>query len=147
MPLLRPAGPGDVPAMASILSDWIDETDWMPRLHTRDEDRAFVAGLSVSHEVQVACGADVMGFIACRTGEIDALYVSASARRQGVGGALLAAAKKRNPQLSLWTFAANAPALAFYSARGFVEEGRTDGQRNEEHLPDVRLVWRNGGEA
>ncbi|MBT8418504.1 MAG: hypothetical protein KJO42_13785 [Silicimonas sp.] len=33
------------PPLAAILSDWKDETDRMPRLHSRADDLAFVTGL------------------------------------------------------------------------------------------------------
>lgn len=134
------ARPEDVPAMAAILSDWIDGTGWMPRLHSRAEDRTFVAGLLVSHSVHVARTPGVAGFLARRGGEIDALYVSAAARRKGIGSALLEAARAAASPLSLWTFQANDAALRFYAARGFVEAERSDGSRNEERLPDIRLV-------
>ena len=145
--VVESAGPEDVPAMASILSDWIDATPWMPRLHSLAEDRGFVAGLLASHEVLVARANGVVGFLARQGGEIDALYVAGAARGRGVGSALLAAALAAEPDLSLWTFQANAGALRFYAARGFVESERTDGSGNAERLPDVRLVRKAGGAA
>nr|WP_290428734.1 GNAT family N-acetyltransferase [Defluviimonas salinarum] len=111
------------------------------------EDRGFVAGLLASHEVLVARANWVVGFLARQGGEIDALYVAATARGRGVGSALLAAAGAAESDLSLWTFQANAGALRFYSARGFVETERTDGSGNAERLPDVRLVRKAGGAA
>ena len=39
----------------------------------------------------------------------------------------------------LWAFRVNTPALRFYERHGFVEVTRTDGSRNEENEPDVRL--------
>ncbi len=134
------ARPEDAPAMAAILSDWIDETGWMPRLHTRAEDRAFVASLLDSHTVHVVRTPRVAGFLARRGGEIDAFYVSAGARRTGIGSALLEAARAAASPLSLWTFQANEAALRFYTDRGFVEAERSDGCLNEERLPDIRLV-------
>jgi len=43
--------------------------------------------------------------------------------------------------LSLWAFAANHGAIAFYGRAGFVEVLRTDGSGNEERQPDVRMRW------
>ncbi|MGB3313945.1 MAG: GNAT family N-acetyltransferase, partial [Albidovulum sp.] len=106
----------------------------------RSQDRAFVAGLLNSHTVHVARTPVVEGFLAHRAGEVDALYVSAGARRRGIGSALLAAARVGAGPLSLWTFQANDAALRFYAAQGFVEAERSDGARNDERLPDVRLV-------
>ena len=134
---VRPARPEDAPRMGAILSDWIDATPWMPRLHTREEDAAFCAAL-VPH-ARVSGDAD--GFIAVDGANIPALYVAQAARRQGHGRALLDNAKAGADRLSLWTFAANREALAFYAAQGFVQTARTDGD-NDEGLPDVRLEWR-----
>ena len=134
---IRPARPEDAPPMGAILSDWIDATPWMPRLHTREEDVAFCAALVPYAHVS----GDVDGFIALDGEDIPALYVASGARRQGHGPALLDHAKAHARHLSLWTFAANGDALAFYAAQGFAETARTDGE-NEERLPDVRLEWR-----
>jgi len=35
----------------------------------------------------------------------------------------------------------NADARRFYAARGFVEVALTDGTRNDEREPNVRMVW------
>ena len=134
---VRPARPEDAPRMGAILSDWIDATPWMPRLHTRAEDVAFCASLVPRAHVS----GKVDGFIALDGEAIPALYVARPARRQGHGRALLDHAKARADRLSLWTFAANREARAFYAAEGFVETARTGGE-NDEGLPDVRLEWR-----
>ena len=38
-------------------------------------------------------------------------------------------------------FEVNQPARGFYRRHGFVELERTDGSANEEHAPDVKMVW------
>lgn len=139
---IRPAAPADTSAMAEILSDWIAATPWMPVLHTREETDAFCAGLVPRALVAEADGR-VAGFLAREGEEVDALYVAGRMRRRGIGGALLRAAQAAAPSLTLWTFAANAPARRFYAAHGFREVGGTRGQ-NAEGLPDVRLEWRRG---
>ena len=123
--------------MGAILSDWIDATPWMPRLHTRAEDAAFCTSLVPRAHVS----GDVDGFVAVDGEDIPALYVAQEARRKGHGRALLDHAKSGADRLALWTFAANREALAFYAAQGFAETARTDGE-NDEGLPDVRLEWR-----
>jgi GNAT superfamily N-acetyltransferase len=146
---LRPARTADASAIASILSGWIDETEWMPRIHTHGEDCGFGDFLIDRTNVTVACGpwGDVVGFLARRGGEIDALYVAMDARGQGVGRALLGAAKEAIPNLTIWTFQANVSARQFYSAAGFSAVEWTDGSDNDEGLPDVRMVWRAEGTA
>ena len=139
---LRPAVAGDAAALGAILSDWIDTTPWMPRLHTRDEDRGFVGHLIGTTEVTVAeLGGGPAGFLARDREEIPALYVAVAARGQRTGTALLQQAQSVVRRLTLWTFQANAGAIRFYHRAGFSEAERTDGARNDEKLPDVRLVW------
>ncbi len=136
---IRKADEADADAVASILSGWIDRTDWMPRIHTLAGDHAFVSHLLQRGGVRVAVAAHgIEGFISQQSEEIDALYVSNC--RQGIGSALLSDAKERCQRLSLWTFAANEGARRFYARHGFVEVGATDGD-NDETLPDVRLLW------
>lgn len=138
---LAPATPDDAGALATILSDWIDGTEWMPRLHSRGDDLAFVCGLVRQGCVTVACrGGQVAGFLALRGDEIAALYVAGDARGQGGGGRLIEDAKAGTERLALWTFRANAGAVAFYERHGFRAVGGTEGD-NEEGLPDVRMVW------
>lgn len=138
----------DAPALAAILGGWIAECDWMPKLHTPEEDRAFVAGLIADQTVRVARGDDgPLGFLARSGGLVSCLYLSPIARGQGIGARLLAEAKAAEPALALWTFQANTWAIAFYRREGFTEVERTDGTGNEEHLPDIRLTWQAEGTA
>ena len=140
-PIIRPATEGDSDKIAAILSAFIDETSWMPRVHTLEEDRNFGAFLIEKTDVHVAVVRDVVGFIACRETAVDALYVHADFRRQGIGSCLLNAAKSEMSSLDLWTFQANAAARAFYSVHGFTEGEMTNGDRNDEGLPDVFMTW------
>lgn len=140
---LRPGQPNDAPAIATILSDWIDETDWMVRIHTREEDQGFGKFLLDKTDVTIALRGDrVGGFLARQHEDVQALYLAPFARGQGGGQALLDAAKAMAPRLSLWCFQANEGARAFYAREGFQEVELTDGQGNDEKLPDVRLVWK-----
>jgi ribosomal protein S18 acetylase RimI-like enzyme len=134
---------GDVSVLAEMMGDWVRETEWMPVLHTREEDEGFVADLLGTHRVRVARnGADRLGFLARQGGRVQALHVAAGARGLGIGKALLDELKAAEFEIDLWTFAANQRALAFYRREGFAEVTRTDGSGNEEGLPDVRLIWR-----
>lgn len=137
-----PAKPADAPAIGAILSDWIDETDWMPRIHKREDERAFAADMVARGWVSVARrrGA-VVGFVARDGEEVVALYVARTARGQGVGTALLARAKRKSRRLRLWTFQFNHAARRFYADQGFVEIERTGGAGNDEKLPDIKYLW------
>ena len=138
-----PATVADAPAIAAILSDWIDATPWMPRVHTHEEDRGFgrmLVDKGWTHVVRD--GGEAVGFLSRDGAEVHALYVARTARGRGVGKALLDQAKDATPLLQLYTFEANEAAQRFYLREGFVEIGRTDGSGNDEHLPDIRFEWR-----
>ncbi|WP_223420764.1 GNAT family N-acetyltransferase [Tateyamaria pelophila] len=140
---LRAARSTDAGKVGGILSEFIDHTDWMPRVHTRAEDVGFAGDLIEKDWVTVAQDAnEVTGFIACDGETVQALYVTAAARQQGVGTALLNHAQNHRDALTLWTFQANVEAKAFYAAHGFVVVEETDGARNDEGLPDLRLEWK-----
>jgi len=140
--VLMPAESYDASAISEILSDWIDETVWMPRIHTRDENWGFGKRLIDMMDVTITRTDDeIVGFLARREQEIHALYLTASARGRGIGTALIERAKGQTDCLGLWTFQANVDARRFYIRNGFIEDQLTDGQGNDEKLPDVHLTW------
>ena len=63
---------------------------------------------------------------------------------QRIGHRLLRDAQKQETALELWTFQANEGAQRFYLREGFKEVERTDGQGNDEKLPDIRYRWERG---
>lgn len=142
MIILRAARQTDAGAVGAILSEFIDTTPWMPRVHTRAEDLSF-AGMMIDRGwVTVAeVGGAVRGFAACDGPEVNALYVARAARNQRIGTRLLQHLKAQAPALTLWTFQANRRAQQFYARHGFAEVARSDGAGNDEKLPDVRLAW------
>ena len=118
------------------------------------EAAAHAALLIAGMEVTVACpapgrglaravrAAPPVGFLARRGAFVHALYLAPRARRRGIGSALLAAAKATSERLTLWVFAANLPARAFYATHGFQAVEAGDGSGNDEGLPELRLEWR-----
>lgn len=141
--ILRPALAEESAALAAILTAWAAQTDWLPKLHSAEEDRVFMAGLVATGQVTLAEDlTGPVGFLGREGNEVNHLFVAHAARRQGVGRCLLDQAKSAQPVLRLWCFQANTGARAFYAREGFVEIDRTDGRRNDESLPDVRLEWR-----
>ncbi|MEJ6397531.1 GNAT family N-acetyltransferase [Yoonia sp. 208BN28-4] len=139
--MIRPAREADDDAMAATLGAWVAETDWMPKLHSPDEDRWFCGHLIETGLVWVADCRDGLGFLASKDNEVAALYLPPALRGQGWGRALLTAAKAGRNRLTLWTFQANTRAIAFYQREGFVVGGFTDGRANAEKLPDAHLIW------
>ncbi len=139
---LRPARSTDAGSVGAILSEFIDTTPWMPRMHSRAEDIAFAGTMIDRGWVTVAEDGDaVAGFAAREDSELHALYIAAPAQRCGIGSALLRAAQEQVDRLSLWTFQVNAAAQAFYAAHGFEPREQTNGADNDEGLPDIRFEW------
>jgi GNAT superfamily N-acetyltransferase len=132
----------DAGAVGAILSEFVDTSDWMPRIHTRAEDIAHAARMIDLGRVHVAeDNGTVIGFYARNGDDLDALYVIEEKRGQGVGAALLRHAQSAVDRLELWTFQANEGAQRFYLRHGFVEVQRTDGSGNDERLPDIQYEW------
>ena len=78
------------------------------------------------------------------TGEIAAVYVDPAAWRAGVGSALLAAALRELAAagcetVTLWVFARNDGALAFYRGFGFAPDG---GETRDEHSGQTEIRLR-----
>ena len=140
-----PAAPRHASACATILDDWIEATEWVPRLHDRASIEWFVGEVvfAMRHAWVAERGGETVGFIAVSIeNEVTALHVRAADRGAGTGRALLDRARRAHPEgLTLWTFRANEGARRFYAREGFREIARTDGD-NEERLPDIRLEWR-----
>ena len=117
---------------------------WLPKLHTEAEDRRFFGErvLSECDVLVVRRSGEAVGFLALKDDMVEHLYVRPEAQREGIGSALLDAAKTRRPGgLRLWVFERNTGARAFYARHGFTEVTRTDGSGNEEREPDVLLAW------
>ncbi len=140
---LRRATPADADEIAELFSTSFRLLTFLPPLHTRDEDRAYVRDTLLAHQrVTVAeLKGRIVGFVAETPGWINQLYVDAGQLRQGIGATLLADAKSRNHNLTLWCFLENHRARAFYQKHGFLEVERTEGGGNEAKRPDIRYSW------
>jgi ribosomal protein S18 acetylase RimI-like enzyme len=136
----------------------IDEADAAADLHRRAG--ALIPGYDTSlhspEEYQTFYRRDVMakgpvwgaferdalrGHIALIPGWIDHLYVDPDFHRKGIGSTLVRLAQKEQAELRLYTFQSNMRARSFYESLGFVIEEFTDGQRNEEKMPDMTYHW------
>ena len=136
---IRHAVPGDAVHCAAIKNDWIDSTDWMPRVHpAKDVARHYQEFVFRKREVFVA-GQPAGAFIVLDDDDFITSLFSAHPG-QGKGKALVDHAKQLRPRLSLWTFVANVAAQRFYLREGFREVDRSEGD-NEEGLPDLLYHW------
>lgn len=112
-------------------------------LHSAEEYRVFYRDeLMVKDELWgVFERQKLQGFIALLPGWIDHLYVDPALHRSGIGSALVDLAQRKQSHLRLYTFQANINARAFYEKHGFAIEELTDGERNEEKMPDITYRW------
>lgn len=141
---LRMAGPGDLAAVAEVYLAARAAAAMPPGIHPPDEVRAWVGSWDLSvRDVWVAeTDGGMVGFANLTPTWLDGLYVTPGAQRAGIGSALLDLAKVVRPDgFGLWVFEMNHPARAFYRRHGFLELERTDGSGNEEHAPDLKMVW------
>lgn len=140
---LDDASPTDAGAVGAILSEFTATTDWMPQIHSQAQDLAHAGEIIDRGWVTVARQQNtVVGFAACNGPELNALYVAQAARGHGIGSVLIEHLRRDRAFLTLWTFQANLGAQRFYRRHGFVEMQRTDGQNNDEKLPDMRFDWK-----
>lgn len=143
--LIRPARQEDGHAVGDILYDFLGNTSWMPKLHSRRKTRAFCDMMVGRGWVTVAViGNQIVGFLSREGQFIHALYVARGKCGQHIGHQLLRDAQMQENALELWTFRANEGAQRFYLREGFKEMERSDGQRNDEGLPDIRYRWKRG---
>ena len=142
---LRRATDADAPAIATLhLSARAAAGDAFPPAVHADEEYLphLLADVLPASEVWIALAQDEPAGFLVLDGELLAdLYVAPAAQGTGLGSALLDHAKRRRPDgLTLWVFASNRPARAFYERRGFAVIGGTEGD-NEEGAPDLLLRW------
>jgi ribosomal protein S18 acetylase RimI-like enzyme len=102
----------------------------------------------------VADGGDgLAGYVGCgesrdpdagpEVGEIWSFFVAAGGWRRGTGRALMTAAlanltEREYAHATVWSFAANERANAFYEAHGFARDGTTRTEDAWAHIPEVR---------
>ncbi|NNE81182.1 MAG: GNAT family N-acetyltransferase [Silicimonas sp.] len=135
---IRRAGPEDAAACARIVNDWVDRTDWMPRVISRETIEGYVSKAMMQREVYVI-GDPVEGYLSLdpETATIGALYLENPGR--GHGKALMDRAKADRDYLQLWTHEPNKAAHRFYFREGFELVGRKP--KGEDNLPELRMEW------
>ncbi|PRY88831.1 GNAT family N-acetyltransferase [Donghicola tyrosinivorans] len=138
---LRPARDLDCGALGAMMSSYFAENDWLPRLCSGAEDIANCAMMIDRGWVTVAGDGRPKGFLALQDNFVHALFVAPPERGQGVGKALLDAAKSRHSRLELWTFKRNVAARNFYRREGFAEVGTSVGKHSDHGLPEIDLLW------
>ena len=134
-----------LPTLLRILWAFTRKTDWLPVRRSRLTDIRILFTLLREQRVRMISHAGrPVAFLAREGARVHALYVHPEARGLGYGQALLRDAQ-RTGWLELWTHAANTDARAFYAKAGFLEVA--SGNMNDERMPDVQLIWQEGGQA
>jgi ribosomal protein S18 acetylase RimI-like enzyme len=145
-PNLVEAVPADADEIARVFIEARQQMTYLPRsAHTEAETVAFFRSLienpaNLVLEARTGDG-QIGGFGVFGEGRMDHLYVRPDEQRRGLGTALIEAAQKRFRHLEGWVFEKNVEAIELYLRHGFEVVERTDGARNEEGEPDVRVSW------
>lgn len=101
---------------------------------------------SGSHPGESFGSTKIVGFLSMSDGTVHNLYIKPDHQDQGIGHALIETAKTSSGgQLKLWVFEQNEGAIRFYERHGFTTLRKTNGQDNEEKVPDRLMIWRKSG--
>lgn len=144
--VIRDAVPADAAAIAHVhvTSREVTMPYLPPRKRSDAEVEAWVRDVVLPGSAVWVAERDgtVVGYAAVADGTLDALYLLAETRRQGIGTLLLTQAKAHRPTgLTLFAFQRNTPARAFYEHHGFTLVDTNDGSRNMENEPDLSMRW------
>jgi GNAT superfamily N-acetyltransferase len=140
----RPAAAEDARAIAEVFSSSFRLLTFLPMLHTPPEDHSFIENVILEGPTVTVAEHDgaIVSFLARGEEEIRLLYTHPDFIGFGAGSLLLDAAMRSGvAALELWCFQANTGARRFYERHGFKALRFTDGQDNEERMPDVRYRW------
>jgi GNAT superfamily N-acetyltransferase len=141
--VLRRATPADVEQIVDVFERSFATLDFLPKLHTHEENVAFLSAVVEGQDVWVAeHDGRVAGFLALDGDQGTFFYVDPQAHGEGIGTALFELAQHERPDgFRFWAFQDNVQARHFYEKRGCVAVEFTDGSGNEEKTPDVRYRW------
>ena len=138
--MIRRAVAEDVEAIVAVFEPSFATLDFLPVLHTHEENLAFFGACVRDGEAWLH-GGD--GFAIIDGNTLSHLYVRPDAIGTGVGHALFEHVTTRRPDgFDLWVFQQNERARRFYERHGATPVEYGDGSGNEEGVPDVRYEWR-----
>ncbi|MDX3097277.1 GNAT family N-acetyltransferase [Streptomyces sp. ME01-24h] len=141
---IRPARAADADAITAVfLASRAAAMPWLPRLHSDEETRWWVANVVLEQcrvwvAEQTATGA-VTGFAALEGDWLEHLYLRPGVRGRGIGSRLLGEVVRHHPDgpLSLHVFRRNTAARGFYERHGFRAVPGSESTANEEGEQDL----------
>jgi GNAT superfamily N-acetyltransferase len=137
--MIRRAAVDDVEEIVAIFEPSFALLDFLPQLHTHEENLAFFRRCARDGEAYL----HGRGFAILDDDWLTHLYVHPDEIGTGVGHALFERVTTLRPEgFQFWVFQQNERARRFYEAHGAVAVEFTDGSRNEERTPDVRYEWK-----
>jgi len=137
--VIRRATEGDAEEVVAIFEPSFALLDFLPRLHTHEDNLAFFARCLREGEGYILD----RGFALLAGDMLSHLYVHPDEIGTGVGHALFEHVTTVRPAgFQFWVFQQNERARRFYEAHGATAVEFTDGAGNEEKTPDVRYEWR-----
>ncbi|MEQ9316168.1 MAG: GNAT family N-acetyltransferase [Henriciella sp.] len=142
--LIRPARSDEGALIAAISREArVRAMPWLAVRHSKRQDIDYFTHTVLAEQAVLIAedAGERAGFAAVGGPWLNHLYVAPRHWRSGIGTALLKKVQANHDQLELWTFQQNEGARRFYARHGFREVEYSDGHRNEEHEPDVRMVW------
>ncbi|EBA17585.1 GCN5-related N-acetyltransferase [Roseobacter sp. SK209-2-6] len=137
---VRRATEADIPAMAQIIFDWEEATEWMPKTYSLKESEDFIREIMPKREIWVS-GEPVKGYLSFdpENQRVGMLYCSE--RGKGHGKSLMDRVKNGRGFVWLTTQACNQAAQSFYKREGFAETG-PHAVDLPNQLPETRMEWR-----
>lgn len=143
---IRRAKPEEAAEVAAVfIASQGDALPFLRALHSDEDTIVFITeDVFTKDDVWIAIeDGRIVGMMALAGTHIDHLYLLPTHYRRGIGTKLIEKAKALSPTLlTLYAFAVNARARAFYERYGFVAVEFGDGSGNEAGEPDVLYEWR-----
>jgi len=137
--MIRPATEADVEEIVAIFEPSFALFDFVPKLHTHEENLAWFAKALREGEGYILG----RGYVLLSGDELSHIFVHPDAIGTGIGHALFEHVKTLRPDgFDLWVFQQNDRARRFYEAHGATAVEFTDGAGNEEKVPDVSYEWK-----
>ena len=145
--MIRRGAREDIGAVAALYERSFATLTFLPVLHSLEQHVSWFSSVLERAELWLyeEEGA-IVAFMFLGDSVLEYLFLEPRVFRRGIGAAMLELAKQLRPSgFTLWTFQQNVNARAFYEQHGLETIQLTDGQGNEEKLPDVQYAWRRAG--